>query len=84
MNLQREVIYRTKTEVLEGKNLKEQIEGMIQEVISDAVNSHLSGDVQDIEAEIKTLLQYLEEICLPHGIVTVQELADLSNESNKR
>ena len=71
MNLQREVIYRQRTEVLEGKNLKEQIEGMIQEVISDAVNSHLSGDVQDIEAEIKTLLQYLEEICLPHGIVTV-------------
>ena len=83
MNLQREVIYRQRTEVLEGKNLKEQIEGMIEEVISDAVNSHLSGDVQDIEAEIKTLLQYLEEICLPHGIVTVEELADLSNEQIK-
>ena len=48
MNLQREVIYRQRTEVLEGKNLKEQIEGMIEEVISDAVNSHLSGEVQDI------------------------------------
>ena len=83
MNLQREVIYRQRTEVLEGKNLKEQIEGMIQEVISDAVNSHLSGEVQDIEGEIKTLLQYLEEICLPHGVVTVDELADLSNEQIK-
>ena len=83
MNLQREVIYRQRTEVLEGKNLKEQIEGMIQEVISDAVNSHLSGAVQDIEAEIKTLVQYLEEICLPHGVVTVEELADLSNEQIK-
>lgn len=83
MNLQREVIYRQRTEVLEGKNLKEQIEGMIQEVVSDAVNSHLSGAVQDIEGEIKTLLQYLEEICLPHGTVTVSELADLSNEQIK-
>lgn len=83
MNLQREVIYRQRTEVLEGKNLKEQIEGMIEEVISDSVNSHLSGEVQDIEAEIKTLLQYLEEICLPHGVVTVEELADLSNEQIK-
>lgn len=83
MNLQREVIYRQRTEVLEGKNLKEQIEGMIEEVISDAVNSHLSGEVQDIESEVKTLLQYLEEICLPHGIVTVEELADLSNEQIK-
>lgn len=83
MNLQREVIYRQRTEVLEGKNLKEQIEVMIEEVISDAVNSHLSGEVQDIEAEVRTLLQYLEEICLPHGIVTVEELADLSNEQIK-
>lgn len=83
MNLQREVIYRQRTEVLEGKNLKEQIEGMIEEVISDAVNSHLSGEIQDIEAEVRTLLQYLEEICLPHGIVTVEELVDLSNEQIK-
>ena len=83
MNLQREVIYRQRTEVLEGKNLKEQIEGMIEEVISDSVNSHLSGEVQDIEAEMKTLLQYLEEICLPHGIITVEEIVDLSNEQIK-
>lgn len=83
MNLQREVIYRQRTEVLEGKNLKEQIEGMIEEVISDSVNSHLSGEVQDIEAEIKTLLQYLEEVCLPHGIIRLEEIADLSNEQIK-
>lgn len=83
MNLQREVIYRQRTEVLEGKNLKEQIEGMITEVISDAVNSHLSGEVQDIEGEITTLLKYLEEICLPHGVITAEELADLSNEEIK-
>lgn len=83
MNLQREVIYRQRTEVLEGKNLKEQIEGMIEEVVSDSVNAHLSGEVQDIEAEMKTLLQYLEEICLPHGTITVEEIADLSNEQIK-
>lgn len=83
MNIQREVIYRQRTEVLEGKNLKEQIEGMITEVISDAVNSHLSGEVQDIEGEINTLLKYLEEICLPHGVITSEELADLSNEQIK-
>ncbi|MFC3907091.1 preprotein translocase subunit SecA [Clostridium disporicum] len=83
MNLQREVIYRQRTEVLEGKNLKEQIEGMITEVISDAVNSHLSGEVQYIEGEINTLLKYLEEICLPHGVITSEELADLSNEQIK-
>ena len=83
MNLQREVIYNQRAEVLEGKNLKEQIESMIEEVISNAVSSHLSGEVQDIEEEIKKLLQYLEEICLVHGSVTVEELADLSNDKIK-
>ena len=33
MNLQREVIYKQRAEVLEGKELKRQIEGMIEEVI---------------------------------------------------
>ena len=83
MNLQREVIYRQRAEVLEGKNLKEQIQSMISEVVEDAVTSHLGGEVQDIEGEIKKLLQYLEEICLTHGVVTVDELADLSNNEIK-
>ena len=79
MNLQREVIYRQRREVLEGKNLKDQIESMIEEVVTDAVNSHLMGEVENIEAELQKLLQYLGDICLPNGRVTVEELADLSN-----
>ena len=83
MNLQREVIYRQRREVLEGKNLKDQIEGMIEEVITDAVNSHLMGEVQNIDEELNKLLQYLGDICLPHGIITVEELSNLSNEEIK-
>ena len=83
MNVQREIIYRQRTEVLEGKNLKEQIESMIEEVVSDAVNSHLIGEMEDIEHEVNTLLQYLGDICLPHGSVTADELVDLSNEQIK-
>ena len=79
MNLQREVIYRQRREVLEGKNLKDQIESMIEEVITDAVNSHLMGEVENLEEELVKLLQYLGDICLPNGTVTVEELADLSN-----
>ena len=79
MNLQREVIYRQRREVLEGKNLKDQIESMIEEVIADAVNSHLMGEVENLEEELGKLLQYLGDICLPNGTVTVEDLADLSN-----
>ena len=80
MNLQREVIYKQRAEVLDGKNLKEQIEGMIEEVITSSVNSHLIGEHIDIEEDLKELLKYLEDICFPHGTFTVDELADLSNE----
>ena len=80
MNLQREVIYKQRAEVLDGKNLKDQIEGMIEEVITSSVNSHLIGEHIDIEEDLKELLKYLEVICFPHGTFTVDELADLSNE----
>ena len=80
MNLQREVIYRQRAEVLDGKNLKEQIQGMISEVITNAVNAHLSGENINIEEDLKELFKYLEDICMPHNTFTVDELADLSNE----
>ena len=83
MNLQREVIYRQRREVLEGKNLKDQIESMIEEVVTDAVNSHLMGEVENLEEELGKLLQYLGDICLPNGVVTVEELANLSNDEIK-
>ena len=43
MNQQREIIYRQRTEVLQGENIKEQIEEMIKDVIFSAVASHISG-----------------------------------------
>ncbi|GAB6169245.1 preprotein translocase subunit SecA [Clostridium carnis] len=83
MNMQREVIYRQRTEVLEGKDLKEQIQGMISEVVSDSVSAHLDGSEENYEEELGKLIKYLEDICLPHGRVTVEELASLSNDEIK-
>ncbi len=80
MNLQREVIYNQRSEVLEGKDLKEQIQEMVKELVSDAVKAHLDNVTESIEKEIEKLIQYLEDICLPSKAVTVEELVDLSNE----
>src|SRR5659263_714463 len=44
MNQQREIIYRQRTEVLQGENIKGQIEEMIKDIIFDAVDSHITGD----------------------------------------
>ena len=41
MNQQREVIYKQRTEVLEGENLKDQIQDMIKELCNSAVDSHI-------------------------------------------
>ena len=80
MNMQREVVYKQRAEVLEGKDLKEQIEGMISEIVKSAVNSHLAGDEEDYESEINKLLTYLEDICLPHGVISSSDMINLSNE----
>lgn len=80
MNMQREVIYKQRSEVLEGKNLREHINQMVNELVSDAVKAHLDGVNENIEEEINKLIKYLEDICLPHGIVKVEDLAELSND----
>ena len=80
MNMQREVIYKQRSEVLEGKDLREQIQGMIKELVSDAVKGHLENVNENFEAEIEKLLRYLEDICLPHNSLKVEELIDLSND----
>ena len=77
MNMQREVIYKQRSEVLEGKDLREQINVMVSEIVSDAVKAHLDGANENIEEEIGRLIQYLEDICLPHGAVKTEELVEL-------
>jgi preprotein translocase subunit SecA len=80
MNMQREVIYKQRSEVLEGEDLKEQILGMTKAVITSAVEAHLNSNEEDIEAEMKKLIVYLEDICIPAGSITVEAIASLSNE----
>ena len=44
MNAQREIIYGERSKVLEGEDLKESIENMIREFVSDSINGYLAGD----------------------------------------
>ena len=83
MNMQREVIYSQRSEVLEGEDLKDQIISMTNGVIDSAVDSHLHGNVEDLDAEIKKLLAYLGEICIPLDRVTFDDVKNLSNEEMK-
>ncbi|MGG7176904.1 preprotein translocase subunit SecA [Clostridium paraputrificum] len=81
MNMQREVIYKQRSEVLEGEDLKEQIINMTKEVVSNAVLAHLNGvEGEEVETEMKKLITYLDDICIPANRVTIDELMNLSND----
>ena len=81
MNVQREVIYRQRSEVLEGEDIKDQIMLMTKEVITNAVNVHLNGlEGEEVEEGMNKLIAYLNEICIPANRANVDELMNLSNE----
>ncbi|MFU7516962.1 preprotein translocase subunit SecA [Clostridium sp. HCS.1] len=80
MNMQREIIYKQRSEVLEGKDLRDQINQMIKDIVTDAVKGHLDNITDSLEVEIEKLIHYLEDICLPHKLVKVEDLINLSND----
>jgi preprotein translocase subunit SecA len=80
MNMQREVIYSQRSEVLEGKDLKEQVLSMTKDVVTVAVKGHLEGTVENKEEVCGKLIKYLEDICLPMGAIKVEDIINISND----
>lgn len=83
MNQQREIIYKQRSQVLEGENLKEQVADMIEFAIYSSVDSHMSGIQENIEDDLTKLLAYLEEMFVPKGIITVEVLKTLTQDEIK-
>ena len=83
MNTQREIIYKQRSQVLEGENVQEQIKEMIQNVILSAVDSHLSGVEEEFESDLEKLMAYLEEIYLPKNAITLDQLKEMSDQEIK-
>ncbi|WP_291636995.1 preprotein translocase subunit SecA [Clostridium sp.] len=83
MNQQREIIYSQRTDVLQGENIKSQIEEMIKDVVFSAVASHITGDEEKFDEELVKLINYLEEIYIPKGSVSVEELEKMATDEIK-
>jgi preprotein translocase subunit SecA len=79
MNKQREIIYKQRQEVLMGADIKDQIQAMIKDVIESSVTSHISGVDDTFDDEINKLVKYMEDIYLPKGEVTPEQISKLSN-----
>lgn len=56
MNIQREVIYKQRSEVLEGEDVKEEILSMTKDIIADAVNTYVTGESEDYREEFLHLM----------------------------
>ena len=91
MNKQREVIYKQRSQVLEGENLEDSVQAMIEDVVTSAVQAHLGNidedDFERVSGDADTLAGLLLEIkgiMLPHGKFTVEELKTSSNEEITR
>ncbi|MGL5633963.1 MAG: preprotein translocase subunit SecA [Sarcina sp.] len=81
INKQREIIYRQRTEVLEGEDLKESISNMIESIVSDAIALHINDDDEDDrEASAKLLINYLEDLFLPVGTYNVTDISSKDTE----
>jgi preprotein translocase subunit SecA len=80
MNIQREVIYKQRAEVLEGEDVKDEVLSMTKEIIADAVNTHITGETENYREEFLHLMVALQEICIAPGTVNLPSLENLANE----
>ncbi|MBW6408876.1 preprotein translocase subunit SecA [Clostridium weizhouense] len=80
MNKQREVIYKQRSEVLEGQDVKEEILHMLKDVIKDAVYTHIKGEAEDCREEFLHLMVSLNDLCIPPNSVNLPALENLSKD----
>jgi len=69
MNQQRELIYRQRREVLEGDDIMDQIAGLRESLIGEAVDRMAANEQDESTWDIAGLAEYLEHICLKPGDV---------------
>lgn len=83
MNKQREIIYAQRRQVLEGEDLREQMVTMISDVVSGVVDAHTGGGKGYDDYDLKGIIRYCCEIFLPKGMLTEDDLKDISREEIK-
>lgn len=83
INNQRKIIYEQRNSVVEGLNLKSQIETMIEDVISSIVDIEFAeykhiGSIEEFNIALSKLKSYLEDELFNHDDINIEELSLLS------
>lgn len=70
MNKQREIIYAERRRVLEGENLKEQIQGMISSLIEEATSLY----TEETEFNVDGFRDHLYNLFMPKGSIEIPDM----------
>lgn len=80
MNLQREVIYKQRRDILTKESLRDDVMHMLRGVIDDAVALYCPTNLHREEWDLEALFRSLEELFLPPGMADVEEARGMSRE----
>jgi len=84
MNKQREVIYRERRYVLEGKNLKEHLLKMVEDIVDLLVDAYVSEEILPEDRDIKGFLHKLKGIFPFDSGLSQEYLREMSKEDVKK
>lgn len=80
MNLQREVVYKQRRDILTKESVYDDVMHMLEGVVEDAVTVHCPAQLHREEWDLQTLLNSLAEEFLPFNSIALDEIQGMSHE----
>ncbi|MCY0885489.1 MAG: preprotein translocase subunit SecA [Firmicutes bacterium] len=80
MNLQREVVYKQRRDILTKAELREDVLAMMEAVVDDALGLYCPPSVHPEEWNTEGLIKALEEEFLPAGSLKAEDVAEMGRE----
>ncbi|MEL1133615.1 preprotein translocase subunit SecA [Desulfitobacterium sp. THU1] len=80
MNLQREVIYAQRRQVLMGGNIQESIADMLEKVVRETVDMFGAQSPYPEEWDLNSFLEYVENLILPNHDISTDQVANMEKE----
>lgn len=80
MNIQRNVIYKERRNVLDGENMKANILTMLHQIVDEGIELFINSDNRE-QWEMEALMNYLGGVYLPKGTLKFPDLSTFTKET---
>ena len=80
INVQREIIYLQRRQVLEGENIRSNIMEMIEDVVDEALDLYIDPKLDDEDWDLQGLSSYLQRFFSPAGSLREAEYKELDRD----